>query len=173
MDSFTIEESDMVFGPYNNRDVYHIEKSQAYKKLNCSGIRSVEFILIRQKQIMFIEAKSSTPNYKDISSSEEKMKRHEQFVEEVTEKFVHSIDIFFSAYAERLDNNDMSDNVIQSIRDSQDISLILVVKHGFVDSLVHYKEIIESKLADKRRIWKIRKINVIDESTARAKKLII
>ena len=40
----TIPESDMLFGEFNEEDLFHIEKSNIYKDIG-SNIKTVEFIL--------------------------------------------------------------------------------------------------------------------------------
>ena len=49
-----ILESEMLFGPYSDDEVFWIEKSRLYtKKLQQNGVKCCEFILNRGKKIKF------------------------------------------------------------------------------------------------------------------------
>ena len=64
MQKITITESDMQFGEYNSTNFFHIEKSKQYcERLMNNGIKTCEFILKRNNQILFLEAKKSCPNF--------------------------------------------------------------------------------------------------------------
>lgn len=97
--SVIITESGMRFGPFDEADIFLIEKSQLYKSLG-KNIKSVEFVLCQQMNaICFIEAKSSSPkphNHEDF----------DVFINELYEKFVHSIDLFFSIILKRKEDKD-------------------------------------------------------------------
>lgn len=57
----SIPESDVIFGPYDEKDLFHIEKSELYKSLG-EGLKTVEFILrasTTERGIVFVEAKSN------------------------------------------------------------------------------------------------------------------
>jgi hypothetical protein len=56
-----IRESEMDFGAYEINDLFRIETSRIYKDLG-SGVRTVEFILKQDNNILFVEAKKSCPN---------------------------------------------------------------------------------------------------------------
>ncbi len=89
--SVIITESGMRFGPFDEEDIFLIEKSQLYKSLG-ENIKAIEFVLCQQKNaICFIEAKSSSPkpyNNEDFNP----------FILELYEKFAHSIELFFQSY---------------------------------------------------------------------------
>lgn len=58
---YTTIESKMVFGPFEEANVFEIEKSNVNQMIG-EHIRTVEFVLRRKEnQILFIEAKSSSP----------------------------------------------------------------------------------------------------------------
>jgi len=93
--SVCINESGLLFGDYNDDDVFHIEKSKIHKDLDdCS--KTVEFVLrFNADKIYFIEAKSSSPqpgNEKDFNA----------FINEISGKIEHSMDIFFALIVERM-----------------------------------------------------------------------
>jgi len=53
----------MNFGPYEKTNIFHIEKSNTYKKIH-NGVRMAEFLLLppERNEILIIEAKTSAPN---------------------------------------------------------------------------------------------------------------
>lgn len=66
-----IIESEMHFGPYDEQDLFHIEKASLYKNLG-EGIKTVEFVLrYREKSICFVEAKRSMPNAENRQETKE------------------------------------------------------------------------------------------------------
>jgi hypothetical protein len=93
--SICIKESGLLFGDYNADNVFHIEKSQIYEGLDdCS--KTVEFVLrFNANKIYFIEAKNSSPqpcNKKDFNT----------FINEISGKIEHSMDIFFALIVKRM-----------------------------------------------------------------------
>ncbi len=57
-----ITESDMQFGEYQENLIFQIEDSAQYKeKLRQNGVRSCEFILRRDNNLCFVEAKKVVP----------------------------------------------------------------------------------------------------------------
>jgi len=84
MDDF-IRESEMNF---INRNAFYIEKSTLYLGMN--NIRSVEFIRVKDDSLMLIEAKKSFPN-PDTSGEE-----FESEINEICEKFIHSLNLYSS-----------------------------------------------------------------------------
>jgi hypothetical protein len=74
-----IVESEVTFGPFDPNDIYQIEQSP-YVRLS-QNIKCCEFVLLKQNQLIFIEAKSSIP------------REQEQFFSDVCEKFIHSVQL--------------------------------------------------------------------------------
>ena len=61
-----IPESGMNFGKYDEKDLFHIETSEIYKKLG-DGIPTVEFILkYNENNIVFLDNLRSVSNMKDV-----------------------------------------------------------------------------------------------------------
>lgn len=91
MSGIIIEESGMRFGDYEETDVFYIEKSEQYQKtLKPSGIKSCEILLLRNKMLLFIEAKKTCPNYFEASSTEEKKQKYEKYVNDIVQKMKDS-----------------------------------------------------------------------------------
>ena len=86
----------MIFGDYNQGRVFKIENSQMHKEAG-SRVRSVEFILLKGKNgLWFIEAKSSSPK------SETSWDRYQEFIGEITEKFIHSFNSINSLLSSKI-----------------------------------------------------------------------
>ena len=85
-----IPESGMNFGKYDEKDLFHIETSEIYKKLG-DGIPTVEFILkYNENNIVFLEAKKSCPNAANRYESEEKEQKFEEYYLSITESKITS-----------------------------------------------------------------------------------
>ena len=93
-----IPESGMNFGKYDEKDLFHIETSEIYKKLG-DGIPTVEFILkYNGNNIVFLEAKKSCPNVANRYESKEKELKFEEYYGSITEKFISSLQIYPVSY---------------------------------------------------------------------------
>ena len=77
--------SEMVFGDYGIGDLFHIEKTELYKKLNGKGFKTVEFVLLRpnMKQVWFVEARKTMP-------AKSNKTRLDEDIVEISQKFVDS-----------------------------------------------------------------------------------
>jgi hypothetical protein len=81
-----ITESGMDFIADNT---FHIEKSQLYTSLG-EGIRSVEFVRIKNNKLLFVEAKTTFP---DPEKSENNFQTQ---INDICEKFIHSLSLYSS-----------------------------------------------------------------------------
>ena len=79
-----ILESEMQFGEYKEEQVFQLEKSDQYtKKLRPNGIKSCEFILRRNNKLYFIEAKKSCPKQIMADTSEEKIIKYKEYIQDI------------------------------------------------------------------------------------------
>ena len=85
-----ITESGMDFIADNT---FHIEKSELYSGIG-EGVRSVEFIRVIDDRLLFVEAKTSFPNPNNPSS--ENLEKFQTAIEDICEKFIHSLSLFSS-----------------------------------------------------------------------------
>ena len=115
-----ITESGMSFIADNS---FHIEESNLYKGLG-KGVRSVEFLRIKDNKLLFIEAKRSfpNPNNPDI----ENMERFQLEIDEVCEKFIHSLNLLFSIEVGVLDSVFESDFILP---EKIVLEFVLVIKN--------------------------------------------
>lgn len=98
-----ITESGMTFGPHAEGYRFDIEQSATLSQLNKraktnEGIKPAEFLLLRtdngKPTIWIIEAKSSAPHPRS----------HDdffQYVKDIKEKFINSLDVFMALYLKR------------------------------------------------------------------------
>jgi len=90
MDKTIPNQSGMDFIAENS---FHIEKANVYKNIG-EGVRSVEFIQIRNNKLYFVEAKTSFPNPNN--PNEDNKVRFKNEIDDICEKFIHSLNLFAS-----------------------------------------------------------------------------
>ena len=86
-----ITESNMGFITDN---AFYIEKSKLYTDLG-EGVRSVEFVRVKNNNLLFVEARETFPNPENPIDAN--LNRYNSQIEEICEKFVHSLNLFSSA----------------------------------------------------------------------------
>ena len=90
-----INEQGIVFGEFENENVFWIERSSLYQKFSNNEIRSVEFILFRDpNELWLIEAKSGAPK-------PSKQEDFNSFITKIYEKMTHSLSLLISALINR------------------------------------------------------------------------
>ena len=163
-----ISESGMVFGEYAEENVFQIEKSKLHDKIG-NGIKVVEFILINEpNKLNFIEARSSSPQPR-----EDNMERFDEFIGEITDKFIHSFNLYYSGIMKRNNGYDEISNKFFDINNSEvKFKFILVIKNHKKEWLAPLSEALKRQLIVHNTIWKSEVI-VINEDMAREYKLII
>ncbi|CAM1380939.1 hypothetical protein [Fretibacterium fastidiosum] len=90
IETITIDESGMTFGPYPSERCFHIEKSALYKDIR-QGVKMAEFLLLRADSnrpamLWVVEAKSSSPRPKSEPD-------FSQFIAEVREKWIDALSL--------------------------------------------------------------------------------
>lgn len=153
-----ILESGMVFGHYRPEQVFKIENSQMHKHVG-TGVRSVEFILLRgADKLFFVEAKSSSPK------AETSLERYQEFVKEITEKFVHSFHMFCAWYTGRVsDEGEIGANLKTVTYDEAKFVFVLVIRGHKKEWLLPLQEELNQKLRYHNSIWKTNVIVMNDE----------
>ena len=169
-----INESDMRFGEYSEEDVFYIEKSTQYEnKLWPNGVKSCEFILKRDNTLYFIEAKTSCPNQITAESSEEKRKKYNAYIADITDKMRHSLALYANILLKRHDAAGVPNNLLEMDLSAKRIKLVLVVKNAEKVWLPPLKEKLDKKMKQEAKIWKFSDFYVINEESARNKHFII
>lgn len=157
-----INESNMVFGDFEEDKIFQIEKSMLHNKIG-NGIKVVEFILLKDINVLnFIEAKSSSP--KPVEDNEV---RFNEYIGEISDKFIHSFNLYYSAILKRNKNYEEIHNNFFEL-DSSKIKLrfILVIKNHKVEWLMPILDALKKNLAYHNIIWKS-DIIVINEKLAK------
>lgn len=169
----TIPESDMLFGEFNEEDLFHIEKSNIYKDIG-SNIKTVEFILKQKNNIILLEAKKSCPNASNKDESHNKQTKFEEYYSSITDKFIESLQIFLASILNKLPDNSDVGTAIKKIDDMKDIQIqfILVIKNAHdIAWLAEPLAELNNRLLQYRKICKI-KIKVLNEELAKEMGLI-
>ena len=150
-----------------------IEDSHIYKRLG-EGIKTVEFILkYGENKIIFLEAKTSCPNAENRYESDEKSVKFEEYYSDITEKFIHSLQIYLATILDRFeDTNEVGTKLLEKkSMDNIQLKFILVVKEADIVWLAGSMAELKARLLQYRKIWGI-DIVVLNEELARQYKLI-
>lgn len=161
-----IVESEMHFGPYDEQDLFHIEKASLYKNLG-EGIKTVEFVLMyREKSICFVEAKRSMPNAEKRQETE-KTEKFEAFYNAIAEKFLNSLQIYLAAVLKRYGSTEELGQQLQSpeILKSVRLRFVLVVKTANENWLPGSCAELNARILPIRKIWDARVV-VLNEAMA-------
>jgi len=146
--SVTISESGMLFGEYEKSNVFFIEESFVYKSMG-DNFCTIEFILRHKSdEILLIEAKSSSPkpgNKEDFDS----------FIDEIYQKFTHSMDLYFSLVLKRLGdpNNDMPEYFKTTDYSAVKIKLLFVINGHKIEWLAPIADALRDKLKRQIKTW--------------------
>ncbi len=161
----TITESNMQFGPFEEKAVFEIEKSSLYKELG-EGIHIAEFIAVRDNKILLVEAKTTQPN-------PEGKERFRDSIDEIAEKLKNTFDIFISANCNVLKNiNNENINLIQfNELHTYKIQFFLVIKKSEKEWLPPIQIALQEKLKPQAKIWNI-EVFVLNHEKAKQYKLI-
>ena len=171
-----IPESGVNFGPYEESDLFYIEKSDLYKHLG-AGIKTTEFVLrVNESEpaILFVEAKTNAPNPDNKDDSDEKQRKFEEFYTEVPEKFVDSLGIYTAALLNRYsDCSEIGLNLQVSDLANKKITFVLVVTNpaAQIEWLAPIKAVLEDRLRRWMKIWSI-DVVVFNQELAKRYKLI-
>lgn len=156
----------MSFGPYPKDDCFNIEKSQLRSSRVKNVVRSVEFVLFKEKpskRLLIVEAKTSAP--RDVST----------FVKEIQEKFNNSIILTIAACLKR---HTQETNDLPASFDNLDLKplsfvLILVIKNHKDDWLSPLKDALTQECKGLVASWGSSKVVVLNEDGARKQGLIL
>lgn len=163
----SITESKMVFGPFEDNMVFEIEKSNLHQHIG-DNVKTVEFILrTKSETLSFVEAKSSSPR-----PSLENTANFQTFIDEITQKFLHSFDLYYSAvWGRHKDFSDLTESF--SKLDHADIvfNFVLVIKGHKIEWLPPVKVALEKALIAHGKIWNSR-IVVLNDELAKQYKLV-
>lgn len=160
---FTATESGMTFGPFPEERVFPIEALELHKKAGKS-IRCVEFLYLQPEQkLLFIEAKSSSPR------SETHAERFEEFICEITEKFLHSFDLYAASKLGRY--SELGGELAKCSDADIRYKFVLIINGHREEWLLPLQDELRKRLNWHSRIWGTT-VNVLNEAIAEEEKLI-
>jgi len=159
-----ITESDMDFIAENT---FHIEKSKLYTNLG-EGVRSVEFVRVKNDNLLFVEAKTTFPN--PDNPSVDNSARFQSEIDDVCDKFIHSLNLFSSVKV------GLAEDVFDSsfvLPEKVSLVFILVIKtHEFKWCNKIKGTLMATLPLYLKRIWKP-KVYVINQEVAAKLNLVI
>ena len=160
----SIRESEMEFGPFAEDTVYQIEKSRLHESVN--NVKTVEFILmkgVREKALHFVEAKSSSPRPGGMNET-----RFDEFVDDISKKFLHSLNLYCSAIMNRHNTvNDIPNSFKDAVFSDMAIKFVLVIKGHQIEWLPPVQEALNRKMIGYSSIWNTQITVINDEMAAR------
>lgn len=160
-----IKESGMTFGDYPTETVFYIEQSDFYRHIG-SGVLTVEFILKKPQQLLFVEAKSSSP----IPGNE--MDFHD-FIDEISNKFIHSLEMFAAQLIKIRDEDRELPKMMKEVDYGEyEFVLMLVIKGHKREWLPPIANGLCRRLIPQKHIWKCN-ILVLNDEMARERKIIL
>lgn len=161
-----IQESKMLFGPYEEADIFKIETSSINQKAG-EKIGIVEFVLRRnENKILFIEAKSSSP--RENTSKE----RYNEFISEITNKFLNSFELYQALLYGRYETDEQIGKNLKELNwKVSEIKFVLIINGHAKEWLVPIREALIKNMRNFLSIWK-GAIIVLNEEMAKQKHLI-
>lgn len=166
------DESGMKLGEYEENNVFHIEKSTQYTgKIRQLGIKTCEIVLLHNGRLCFVEAKTTCPNQITAESSEEKRDKYNEYIQDITDKMRHSLNLYANILMERYSQEGLS----EQMRDVKEraIYLVLIVKNAESAWLDPFRDKFRKELSKEMIIWNISEFFVLNEEQARKKHFIL
>lgn len=162
-----INESNMIFGYFEEDRVFQIENSKLHKNIG-NGIKVVEFILLsKENELSFIEAKSSSPK-----PVKDNIIRFNEFINEISDKFIHSFNLYYSAILQRCKECEELNPSFMNLDNSQiNFKFILVIKGHRTEWLMPLSDALKESMAYHNTIWKSQVV-VFNDELAKKYKLI-
>jgi len=160
-----IEESKMLF-EFKEGQVFRIENSILQKSIG-EGIKTVEFLVtLKEDEICFIEAKSSSPR-----PTPENKEKFDTFINEISDKFLHSFNMYLSAILKRNHYDEIPSALIDINKEKAAFKFILIIKGHKIEWLQPLKDAIYKKLLHQNKSWK-NSVILMNEEIAKQYKLV-
>jgi len=159
-------ESNMNF-KFEKEYYYNIEEDSFYNKITSKYSAKVcDFITLIDSDLIFIEAKSSSPKDKE---------ELESYMKDIYQKFLDSIMIYTSVLFDR--KNTSSSNIIESMKKQsylkKDIKLVLVINGMCKKALIDIKNVLEKSLRKLKYLFSISELIVINDVQAKSKGIVL
>lgn len=164
-----IPESGMTFGPFAENNVFSIEKSKIYQKLQ-QNMQIAEFVVImRNGSIWIVEAKSSSPNPRHKESEV----KFDDYITEISNKLINALTLTVSVIINRHDAaiTEIHQNFQEAIMRGNTINLCLIINGHDEEWLIPIQDALNQQLYLDKKIWRF-DIAVMNEEMAKVEKLI-
>lgn len=157
-----ITESEMNFGPFDEKNVFYIEQSELYKNLG-ENVKIAEFIFRKADKLVFVEAKSSAPNPKGDTPE-----NFHTYINKITQKLNNSFALLLSA---KLNIAKDSEKEVEHFIKLEELSTMkmtfrLVIKKAKKEELRPIQDALQKELLVQSKIWGI-EVKVINEEIAK------
>ena len=155
-----IYESGAKFGPFPEKDIFYIEKSEIYASLG-KGAKTVEFICTNDggNNIILLEAKTTCPNVDNKNESREKTVKYNEYYLEITKKVEDSLQLLMAILLRMYGILDcVGESFYRKIKlSSVKLKFILVItsEHIRKEWLLGPKAELERSLLSLRKIWNL------------------
>ncbi|PRR85862.1 hypothetical protein [Clostridium luticellarii] len=114
-----------------------------------------------ENELDFIEAKSSSSR-----PTKENYIRFNEFIDEISDKFIHSFNLFYSAILKRnKDYGELSSNFFELDNSRVKLKFILVIRGHEIEWLLPISDALKKKLSYQNTIWRSEVI-VMNDSIA-------
>lgn len=163
------EESGMRFA-FEKEKSFHIESSSVYRRLSSKGVKSVECITMRtihkEKNVLLIEAKRSTPNPEEPASDVS------DFLDSICRKNKDSLQLCYASLHGIWDaGGEIGPDLAQALRERPQIKCVLIVKGYETEWCQNMTELLRDRLYSWLRMWKA-EVWVLTEAQAQKAGLI-
>lgn len=159
----TFEESHMTFS-FPDADAYRIEKSELLAKVH---FKATECVVLRNGKVVFVEAKSSSPQQQNAD-------KFEEYISDIADKFVDSL-TFYNAVRLRQPQEPLPLNIQKVDLKKAHYSFVLVIHGHQIDWLPPLMDALKAKMRDALRLWNISDVDVkvINDQWALQRQLIV
>jgi hypothetical protein len=156
-----VTHSEMQFGDFDSDSYYDIEQCNIYIKALGYGLKTVEFVLLKDA-LCFVEAKPSVPaDFK-------------QFISDVVQKFKDSLVLFLALHLKRHEGEVLPENLANVAISKVPMIFVLVLKRTTKQDLIPVKDALAKAFKGVLLSWNLspNAVKVLNEESAQKYHLI-
>ncbi|MCX5919848.1 MAG: hypothetical protein NTW61_00755 [Candidatus Melainabacteria bacterium] len=156
-----VTHSEMQFGDFDSDSYYDIEQCNIYIKALGYGLKTVEFVLLKDA-LCFVEAKPSVPaDFK-------------QFISDVVQKFKDSLVLFLALHLKRHEGEVLPENLANVAISKVPMTFVLVLKRTTKQDLIPVKDALAKAFKGVLLSWNLspNAVKVLNEESAQKYHLI-
>lgn len=167
-----IPESGVKFGPFNDEQLFWIEKSKFYDN-GSKGCRTVEFLYVNEKRTMItiVEAKTTAPNINNPESKSNVQK----YIHELEQKIYHTLAMYFGLSIGRHEDifSELPEKIRKASLKSVRLNVVLVITNFEDEWVEEWNDLLNSELKGLKNAWNNLTITVLNETMAKEIELIL